>query len=90
MLILRSLLLKGLVATWCCDRGRKLLPRLPELPAYFMDYVNSWADHSSSNSRKVNNLFGFSSIGVEGQFKILLALSRRCDHGLHLPQDLGH
>jgi len=70
-----ALLLKGEVATWCYDRGRKLLPRLPELPSYFMDYVNSRANHSSSNSRKVNNLFAFSSIGVEGQFKILPAPS---------------
>ena len=70
-----AMLLKGELTTWCCDRGRKMLPRLPELPAYFTNYVNSRANQTSSNSRKVNNLFAFSSIGVDGQFKILPAPS---------------
>ena len=52
-----------------------MLPRLPELPTYFTDYVNSQANQASLNSQKVNGLFAFSSIAVEGQFKILPAPS---------------
>ena len=46
----RMLLLKGELATWCCDRGRKMLPQLPELSAYFTNCVNSRTNYSSSNS----------------------------------------
>ena len=52
-----------------------MLLRLPELPTYFTDYVNSRANQASLNSRKVNGLFAFPSIAVEGQFKILPAPS---------------
>ena len=52
-----------------------MLPQLPELPTYFTDYINSQVNQASLNSQKVNSLFTFSSIAVEGQFKILPAPS---------------
>ena len=62
-----ALLLSKEKLGWCCDRGRRTLPRLPDYPADF----HSWLQVSntiSTLSRRLNNLFAFSAIGATEGF----------------------
>src|SRR5947209_8205945 len=90
-----ALLLQVEQLNFCCQRGRDVLEPLPPYPLAFKSYVQSHRTQINSQSRKVNNLFAFSSLGVEGEFKDLgrpanVILSGRTyhqtrdiDHGQH-------
>ena len=64
-----ALLLKEEDKNWCCRGGKLHLDPLPLLPLYLEHYVRGYPSIVSNFSRKVNNLFAFSSLGVEGHFE---------------------
>ena len=64
-----ALLLKEEDKNWCCRGGKLRLDPLPPLPLYLEHYVRGHPSIASNFSRKVNNLFAFSSLGVEGRFE---------------------
>src|SRR5207248_10898638 len=70
-----ALLLEGEDKNWCCKGGKQLLDRLPPLPSSLEHYIRDHPSIASNFSRKVNNLFAFSSLGVEGRFEPLPAPS---------------
>lgn len=66
---------------WCCHRGQyhQQVPILPRYPAEMWHYLYTHAGDTSLFSRKLNNLFAFSSIGVSGGFI----------HGLGVPSNVA-
>jgi hypothetical protein len=72
---------------WCCSGGTRLLPPLPPYTDDFQTFLQTSGAVASSQSRKVNGLFAFSSIGVEGGFSRLpvpsnVAINGRVYHQL--------
>ena len=66
---------------WCCHRGQyhHQVPVLPRYPAEAWHYLYTHARDTSLFSRKLNNLFAFSSIRVSGGFV----------HGLGVPSNVA-
>jgi len=59
-------LLTGETSSYCCGSGKYTLQKLPELPNEMRDvYENAEFSHLS---RKLNALFTFTAIGVDGHF----------------------
>ncbi|CAG8698327.1 14718_t:CDS:2, partial [Cetraspora pellucida] len=59
-------LLTGESAEFCCNRGKRILPLLPSYPTNMDNILNDRG--ISILSRKLNALFSFMAIGVQGQF----------------------
>ena len=53
---------------WCCESGKRRLPRLPPYPASFQHWLNTTPFPLSAISRKLNNFFSFSTIGTTEGF----------------------
>jgi len=53
---------------WCCDGGRRSLPRLPPYPGPFQHWLDTARISVSAISRRLNNLFAFSAIGATEGF----------------------
>ena len=66
---------------WCCRRGQynQQVPLLPPYPAETWHYLYTHSQETSQFSRKLNNVFAFSSIGVSGGFV----------HGLRVPSNVA-
>ncbi len=64
-------LLHGEPASMCCSLGTKMSPPLPALPHRIQNLASNpqTCGKLSTLSRKMNNLFSFSAIGVTGGFK---------------------
>src|SRR5215212_2081639 len=82
-----ALLLMEESSDWCCGDGSRLLPPLPPYTDDFQTFLQASASVATSQSRKVNGLFAFSSIGVEGGFRHLpvpsnVAINGRVYHQL--------
>jgi hypothetical protein len=55
--------------SWCCDGGRRILPRLlPPYPVTFQHWLDIAPVSISAISRRLNNLFAFSAIGATEGF----------------------
>lgn len=78
---------------WCCRKGyyHTIVPLLPAYPQSFWNQL--WVRSSESNtySRKLNNVFAFSSLGVSGGFIPLAAPSNVAISGrvYHRLRDIG-
>ncbi|KAF7174438.1 hypothetical protein CNMCM6106_008742 [Aspergillus hiratsukae] len=53
---------------WCCNQGRKRLPRLPACDDLLDSMLDLYQGRVSQMSRRLNNLFAFSAIGTTGRF----------------------
>lgn len=78
-------LLKSEDNGWCCLRGKHIVPRLPPYPAIVEETFASHQAVLCSISRKLNNLFAFTILGVTGGFQSLptpsnVAISGRVYH----------
>lgn len=62
----------GLLSTeangWCCNNGRTHLPQLPSCDGLLKSLLKLCPRQLSHLSRRLNNLFAFSAIGVAGRF----------------------
>lgn len=56
---------------WCCDKGKAILPVFPPFPPEIINAMSEVGPLLSHISRKLNNLFCFSVIGVTGGFRQL-------------------
>lgn len=75
----QTMLLTGELPEFCCNRGKHMIPSLPSYPE---NINNILIDPTCSNlSRKLNALFSFTAIGVQGQFVTLPAPSSVCITG---------
>ncbi|CAG8496235.1 7053_t:CDS:2 [Cetraspora pellucida] len=77
--ICSTTLLTGEMPEFCCNRGKRILPSLPPYPMEINDIINNC--NVSTLSRKLNMLFSFTAIGVQGQFLNLPAPSSVCITG---------
>jgi hypothetical protein len=60
---------------WCCSKGKYLLPALPSYPRAIEEEFEIYNQQLNSLSRKLNNLFAFTILGVTGGFRKLPAPS---------------
>lgn len=80
---------------WCCQRGRRRLPRLPPFAPAVQSLLDRYQGRLSSMSRRLNNRFAFSAIGTTGQFvrfqgQANVVLEGRIYHRLLDVADTGH
>ncbi|KAF7113861.1 hypothetical protein CNMCM5793_004916 [Aspergillus hiratsukae] len=80
---------------WCCNQGRKRLPRLPACDDLLGSLLDLYQGRVSQMSRRLNNLFAFSAIGTTGRFVPFqglanVVLERRVYHRLMDVADKGH
>lgn len=85
-------LLKSENNGWCCTRGKYTLPALPPYSPELLSVFDQEGSNLSSTSRKLNNLFCFSILGVTGGFRNLptpsnVAITGRVYHQI---LDLSH
>lgn len=55
--------------TFCCNGGERVLPPLNPLPPSIQDIVNNNPAKIAADSRKINNLFCLTVLGVSGGFE---------------------
>jgi hypothetical protein len=53
---------------WCCNRGQRQLPSLPQCDLLLQQLLDLHQGRVSQMSRRLNNLFAFSAIGTTGRF----------------------
>lgn len=88
-------LLKSEENGWCCSKGKFILPPLPPYPEILSNSFESYNQVLSSLSRKLNNLFAFTSISVSGGFQHLptpsnVAITGRIYHQIRDLSTAGH
>ncbi|CAG8695733.1 2544_t:CDS:1, partial [Ambispora leptoticha] len=66
-------LLTGESSKFCCNNRKRVIPPLPVYPIEINDVLND--PNISASSRKLNALFSFTAIGIQGQFVQLPAPS---------------
>ncbi|KAA8892536.1 hypothetical protein FN846DRAFT_756085, partial [Sphaerosporella brunnea] len=81
------LLLQGEKHGWCCREEQYTLTPLPPYPIHLQTLFTQSPQDASFYSRKLNQLFCFSTIGVSGSFQHLpipanIAISGRVYHQL--------
>ncbi|CAG8641606.1 26675_t:CDS:2 [Racocetra persica] len=74
-----TMLLTDELAEFCCNHGKRILPLLPSYPTDINSIFNN--TNISTLSRKLNSLFTFTAIGVQGQFVHLSPPSSVCITG---------
>lgn len=80
---------------WCCNKGRRRLPNLPQCEELLRPLLDRYSGRLSALSRRVNNLFAFSAIGTTGRFVHFQGLANvvlegRVYHRLLDVADKGH
>jgi len=73
---------------WCYTKGKYVVPSLPPYSSELADTIEATQLSLASQSRRLNNLFAFTSIGVTGGFRQLpmpsnVAITGRVYHQLH-------
>lgn len=73
---------------WCCTKGKYIVPQLPPYSLDLANTIEACQHLLGSQSRRLNNLFAFTSIGVTGGFRQLpipsnVAITGRVYHQLH-------
>ena len=73
---------------WCCTKGKYIVPPLPPYSPALADTIVATQSSLASQSRRLNNLFAFTSIGVTGGFRQLptpsnVAITGRVYHQLY-------
>ena len=53
---------------WCCNKGAYIRPALPDYPETVVTQLDAHQAEYSLLSRRLNNLFSFTAIGVDGEF----------------------
>jgi hypothetical protein len=61
-------LLSSEAKTFCCNGGKRILPRLKPLPVSIDTIVDNDTNNIAHSSRKINNLFCLTTMGVSGNF----------------------
>ncbi|CAG8574293.1 13019_t:CDS:2 [Cetraspora pellucida] len=69
----------GELTEFCCNHGKHILPQLPPYLTEIDNIINNC--NASTLSRKLNILFSYTAIGVQGQFVNLSAPSSICVTG---------
>ena len=54
---------------WCCTKGKYVVPRLPPYSPELANTIDATQLQLASQSRRLNNIFAFTSIGVTGGFQ---------------------
>lgn len=72
-------LLTGESSKFCCNDGKRIVPALPPYPTEISNIFDN--PNISILSRKLNTLFSFTSIGVQGKFIQIPAPSSVCITG---------
>lgn len=62
-------LLRGEEISFCCQKGRKVVPALPALPQNISSIAAEQPGQISNLSRRINNLFCFTAIGATSGFQ---------------------
>ena len=73
---------------WCCTKGKYIVPSLPPYLPDLADTIEATQLSLALQSRRLNNLFAFTSIGVTGGFRQLptpsnVAITGRVYHQLY-------
>jgi hypothetical protein len=80
-------LLSSEAKTFCCNHGKRVLPRLKPLPPNISNIVDVNRSAVATLSRKLNNLFCLTTMGVSGKFVDFAAgIQTVCIEGAYLDQ----